>query len=216
MTVTAKICGLNDPTAMQAAVDCGASHVGLVFYPPSPRAVTPEAAAPLARIAAGRARTVGLFVDPEDGALDQILGAVPLDLLQLHGSETPPRVRAIRDRTGVAVMKVIRVAGAEDVERAAAYLDVADWLMFDAEPPKDMENALPGGNALPFDWTLLSGRRWPLPWMLAGGLTVENVAEAVRRTGARVVDTSSGVEDAPGRKNPEKIRAFIEAVAALA
>lgn len=215
MTVTAKICGINDPAAMKTAVDCGASHVGLVFYPPSPRAVTAEAAAPLAAIAAGRAERVGLFVDPEDAALDLVLKSVPLDLLQLHGAETPARVRAIRERTGVAVMKVIRVAGAADVARADAYLDVADRLMFDAKPPKDMVNALPGGNALPFDWTLLSGRRWPLPWMLAGGLTAENVAEAARRTGARVVDTSSGVEDSPGRKNPEKIRAFLDAVAAL-
>jgi phosphoribosylanthranilate isomerase len=205
MTVTAKICGINDSTAMRTAVECGASHVGLVFYPPSPRAV----------IADGRAQRVGLFVDPEDATLEQVLDAVSLDLLQLHGAETPARVRAIRDRTGIAVMKVIRVAEADDIRHADAYFDVADWLMFDAKPPKEMKNALPGGNALPFDWTLLSGRNWPLPWMLAGGLTAENVAEAVRRTGARVVDTSSGVEDTPGRKNPEKIRAFLDAVAAL-
>jgi len=215
MTVTAKICGINDPTAMQTAVDCGASHVGLVFYPPSPRAVTTEQAADLAAIADGRAKRAGLFVDPDDATLDRVLAAAALDLLQLHGSETPARVQAIRQRTGVAVMKVIRVAEADDVGRADAFFDVADWLMFDAKPPKGMKNALPGGNALPFDWTLLSGRDWPLPWMLAGGLTAENVAEAVRRTGARVVDTSSGVEDAPGRKNPEKIRAFLAAVAAL-
>jgi len=216
MTVTAKICGLNDPVAMQTAVDCGASHVGLVFYPPSPRSVTPDQAAALAAIAKDRARRVGLFVDPDDRALDAVLAATDLDLLQLHGAETPERVRAIRERHGVAVMKVIRVAEAADVAHADAYFDVADWLMFDAKPPKDMKNALPGGNALPFDWTLLSGHGWPLPWMLAGGLNAENVAEAVRRTGASVVDTSSGVEDSPGRKNPEKIRAFLAAVAALA
>ena len=215
MTITAKICGINDPAAMATAVDYGASHVGLVFYPPSPRAVTPEQAAVLARIADGHAKRVGLFVDPEDAALEQVLDSVPLDLLQLHGAETPARVRAIRERTGVAVMKVVRVAGAADVGRADAYLDVVDWLMFDAKPPKDMANALPGGNALPFDWPLLSGRKWPLPWMLAGGLTAENVAEAVRRTDAHLVDTSSGVEDSPGQKNPEKIRAFLDAVAAL-
>jgi phosphoribosylanthranilate isomerase len=215
MTVTAKICGINDSIAMQTAVECGASHVGLVFYPPSPRAVTPEQATGLAAIADGRAQRVGLFVDPEDATLEQVLDSVSLDLLQLHGAETPARVRAIRDRTGIAVMKVIRVAEADDIRHADAYFDVADWLMFDAKPPKEMKNALPGGNALPFDWTLLSGRNWPLPWMLAGGLTAENVAEAVRRTGARVVDTSSGVEDSPGRKSPEKIRAFLDAVAAL-
>jgi phosphoribosylanthranilate isomerase len=215
MTVSAKICGINDARAMEAAVEGGASHVGLVFYPPSPRAVTPERAADLAAIAGDRAIRTGLFVDADDALIDRVLEHAPLDLLQLHGAETPERVRALKTRTGRQVMKVIRVATATDVDRANGYLDVADWLMFDALPPKDMENALPGGNALPFDWTLLGGRTWPLPWMLAGGLDAGNVVEAVRCTGARVVDTSSGVEDAPGRKDPEKIRAFLAAVAAL-
>jgi phosphoribosylanthranilate isomerase len=215
MTVTAKICGINDPVAMRTAVEAGASHVGLVFYPPSPRAVTPEQAATLAPVAAGKAVVTGLFVDPDDVLIDRVLARAPLDLLQLHGAETPERVAALKKRTGRKVMKVIRVGGAADIGRARDYLDVADWLMFDALPPKDMKNALPGGNAIAFDWTLLAGRDWPLPWMLAGGLTVENVAVAVRQSGARTVDTSSGVEDAPGRKNPEKIRAFLAAVSAL-
>ncbi len=215
MTVRAKICGINDPVAMETALDGGASHVGLVFYPPSPRAVTPDAAAPLAAIANGRAVRTGLFVDPDDAAIDAALDSVALDLLQLHGAETPARVTDLRRRTGLKVMKVIRVGTADDIDRAADYLDVADWLMFDALPPKDMTNALPGGNALSFDWTLLADREWPLPWMLAGGLTAGNVAEAVRLSGAQTVDTSSSVEDAPGRKNPDKIRAFLKAVAAL-
>jgi phosphoribosylanthranilate isomerase len=215
MTVTAKICGINDATAMAAAVEAGASHVGLVFYPPSPRSVTPAKAAELAAVAGTRVVRTGLFVDPDDALIDGVLAAVPLDLLQLHGAEAPERVRALRARTGRKVMKVIRVGGAADIDGAKAYLDVADWLMFDALPPKDMKNALPGGNALAFEWALLAGRAWPLPWMLAGGLTADNVAEAVRLSGARVVDTSSGVEDAPGRKNPDKIRAFLAAVAAL-
>ena len=215
MTVTAKICGINDPVAMRTAVESGASHVGLVFYPPSPRAVTPDEAAPLADLADGKAMRTGLFVDPDDDLIDATLARVSLDLLQLHGGESPDRVRDLKRRTGRAVMKVIRVGEADDIDRARDYLEVADWLMFDALPPKSLKNALPGGNAVAFDWALLSGREWPLPWMLAGGLTAENVAEAVRLSGAPVVDTSSGVEDAPGRKNPDKIRAFLAAVSAL-
>ncbi len=215
MTVTAKICGINDPVAMETAVAGGASHVGLVFYPPSPRAVNATQAAALAAIAAGKATRTGLFVDPDDRLIDDVLARVPLELLQLHGRETPARVATLKERTGCKVMKAIRVGGADDIDKAADYLAVADWLMFDALPPSDMKNALPGGNAVSFDWTLLSGRDWPLPWMLAGGLNVDNVADAVRLSGARVVDTSSGVEDAPGRKNPEKIRAFLAAVSAL-
>ena len=215
MTVHAKICGINDPVAMETALDNGASHVGLVFYPPSPRAVTPEEAAPLSAIAEGRAVRTGLFVDPDDAAIDAVLKTATLELLQLHGAESPDRVADLRRRTGLKIMKVIRVGAAADIDPAAEYLNVADWLMFDALPPKDMKNALPGGNAVSFDWTLLADRDWPLPWMLAGGLTADNVAEAVRLSGARTVDTSSGVEDAPGRKNPDKIRAFLKAVAAL-
>jgi phosphoribosylanthranilate isomerase len=215
MTVTAKICGINDALAMRTAVEGGASHVGLVFYPPSPRSVTPAAAAELAEIAGTRAVRTGLFVDPDDALIDDVLSQVPLDLLQLHGKETPERVAALRRRAGRAVMKAIRVGSKADIDGATAYLDAADWLMFDALPPKDMKNALPGGNAVAFDWALLSGGAWPLPWMLAGGIHAGNVADAVRLSGARVVDTSSGVEDAPGRKSPDKIRAFLAAVAAL-
>lgn len=215
MTVTAKICGINDALAMRTAVEGGASHVGLVFYPPSPRSVTPAAAAELAEIAGTRAVRTGLFVDPDDALIDDVLSQVPLDLLQLHGKETPERVAALRRRAGRPVMKAIRVGSKADIDGATAYLDAADWLMFDALPPKDMKNALPGGNAVAFDWALLSGGAWPLPWMLAGGIHAGNVADAVRLSGARVVDTSSGVEDAPGRKSPDKIRAFLAAVAAL-
>jgi len=215
MTVTAKICGINDPVAMATAVEGGASHVGLVFYPPSPRSVTPEQAADLAQIAGSGVMRTGLFVDPDDALIDTVLAQVPLDLLQLHGRESPDRVAALKDRTGRKVMKAISIGKAADIEIAQDYVDIADWLMFDALPPKDMKNALPGGNAVAFDWTLLAGRDWPLPWMLAGGINIDNVAAAVRQSGARVVDTSSGVEDAPGRKNPEKIRAFLAAVSAL-
>lgn len=213
MSTSAKICGINDPTAMAAAIDGGASHVGLVFYDKSPRAVTVEKASELSVLAQGNAIRVGLFVGPNDAFLETILGAVSLDLLQLHGTETPERTAEIRARFGLQVMKVLSVAEQADVEKANAYLDVTDWLMFDAKPPKSLKNALPGGNAVSFDWSLLAGQSWPKPWMLAGGLTADNVSEAIRVTGAPVVDTSSGVEDRPGHKSPVKIKAFLEAVA---
>jgi len=214
MTVSAKICGLNDPAAVAAAVEGGAAFVGFVFYPPSPRAVTPGEASGLAAAVPAGIGKVGLFVDAGDEEIDAVLNRVPLDMLQLHGGESAARVAELRRRTGLKVMKVFKVAAPEDVEPAPAYYDVADWLMFDAKPPKDMKNALPGGNALAFDWLLLKDWEFPLPWMLAGGLNAENVAEAVRLSGARYVDTSSGVEDRPGVKNPEKIRLFLQAVAA--
>lgn len=215
MSVTAKICGINAPEAMAAAVSGGASHVGLVFFPPSPRAVSPLEAGRLAAAVPAGIDTVGLFVDPDDGLIDAVLEAVPLDMLQLHGAEGPDRVAAIRRRTGRKVMKAIPVAVEADLDAVERYGPVADWLLFDAKPPKDKKDALPGGNALSFNWTLLQGRRCPLPWMLAGGLTADNVADAAQMTGARTVDTSSGVEDAPGIKNPEKIKAFLRTVATL-
>lgn len=214
MTVRAKICGLNDAAAVRAAVDGGAAFVGLNFYPPSPRAVTPVQAAELAALVPAGVGKVGLFVDAGDDEIDAVLAAAPLDMLQLHGGESPERVAALRTRTGLKVIKVIKVAGPADLEPAPGWYDAADWLMFDARPPKDMKNALPGGNALAFDWLLLKDWEFPLPWMLAGGLTAANVAEAIRLSGARYVDTSSGVEDRPGVKNPEKIRQFLKATAA--
>ena len=215
MTVTAKICGINDPEAMRAAITGRASHVGLVFYPPSPRAVNPGEAMALSAVVPERVQKVGLFVDPEDDQIDKTLFVVKLDMLQLHGDETPDRVRDLKARTGKKVMKVIKVSEPEDLVRAEAYVRIADALMFDAKPPKGMKDALPGGNAVSFDWRILSGRKWPLPWMLAGGLTKDNVATAVELSGARIVDTSSGVEDVPGHKNVDKIAEFLRAVAGI-
>lgn len=215
MTVEAKICGVNTPEALRAAVEGGAHYVGFVFYPPSPRSLTPEEAAPLARAASGGVVRVGLFVDADDKTLEQTIRRVPLDLLQLHGRETPERAGVIRRRFGLPVMKAIPVAARADLDAAAPYMKVADRLLFDAKPPKDMKNALPGGNAVSFDWTLLSGRTWPLPWMLSGGLDPQNVAEAVRIAGASAVDVSSGVEERPGRKDPQRIGLFLKSVRAL-
>ncbi len=215
MRVAAKICGVNSAAAMDAAVAGGAAFVGLVFYPPSPRYLTNSAAAALAaRVPAGVGK-VGLLVDEPDDAVAAILADVPLDMLQLHGGETPARVRAVKARFGLPVMRAVRLAGPEDLEAAETYVEAADWLLFDAKPPASMTGALPGGNALVFDWELLAGRDWPIPWMLSGGLDVGNVGAALAITGAKAVDVSSGVEDRPGVKSPEKIAAFLDAVAGL-
>jgi phosphoribosylanthranilate isomerase len=210
MTLRVKICGLNAPQAVTAAVAGGASHVGLIFYPPSPRYVTPDEAAQLAGMVPDGVATVGLFVDGDDDAIEAVLRRVPLDMLQLHGSEPPERAAELRQSFGLPVMKAIKVAVAEDLDQAAPYESVVDWLLFDAKPPPDMQDALPGGNALAFEWALLSGRHWRRPAMLSGGLSRANLEEAVRISGARAVDVSSGVEDRPGCKNPDKIRAFLD------
>lgn len=215
MTVAAKICGIKDAAAMQAAVANGAAYVGLVFYPQSPRAISPGAAAKLAALVPEGVTKVGLFVDPDNALLTRVLHDVPLDLLQLHGDEAPERCAEIRKRFDRPVMKVIKVATLNDVKSANDYCGIVDWLMFDAKTPSDMTDALPGGNALRFDWTLLAGWSWPVPWMLAGGLTTDNVALAVERSGTLVVDVSSGVESAPGKKDPAEIERFLEAVARL-
>jgi phosphoribosylanthranilate isomerase len=212
MTVAAKICGVNTPAALDAAVAGGARWVGFVFYPRSPRHVTFAQAADLAAQLSKSVIAVGLVVDADDAMLQELTAAVPLRLLQLHGAETPERVAAIRARTGIPVMKAIKVAAPADLGTVPAYATVADRILFDAKAPAGL---LPGGNALSFDWTILAGRTWPCPWMLSGGLTPENVAEAVRTTGATAVDVSSGVESAPGRKDPARIAAFLRAVAAL-
>ena len=211
MSVLAKICGLKSPETVAAAVAGGASLVGFNFYGRSPRCVDPATVKQLAANVPAGVRTVGLLVDDSDARIAEILAGCDLDMLQLHGHETPERVAEVRARFGKPVIKVIPVSEAADLGRAAAYEDVADHLMFDAKPPKAMPNALPGGNALSFDWTLLSGRRFRWPWLLAGGLTADNLAEAVRISGAPMVDVSSGVEDRPGEKNINKIKAFLDA-----
>lgn len=207
--VRVKICGLRDAAALDAAVAAGAGYVGFVFFPKSPRNVSAEVARALAlEVPVGIAK-VGLLVDAADAVIETILQQVPLDLLQLHGHETPQRVAQIRARFGLPVMKAIGVAEAADLAQIPAYEAVADQLLIDAKAPRDA--VLPGGNGLAFDWRLIAGRDWRKPWMLAGGLTPETVAEAVRLTGAAQVDVSSGVETAPGVKDAGKIAAFISA-----
>jgi len=204
-----KICGLTDPADIPAAILAGASYVGFVFFPKSPRHLELEAAAFMAASVPVGIMKVALTVDADDAMLDTLTGQVPLDMLQLHGSETPERVAGVKSRYGLPVMKAVGIADAGDLPQLETYGRVADQLLVDAKPPKGADR--PGGNALAFDWTLIAGRRWPVPWMLAGGLTPENVAQAVRLTGARQVDVSSGVESAPGVKDADKMRAFVEA-----
>jgi len=207
--IRVKICGLRKPEHVRVAVSAGAAYVGFVFFPKSPRHLTIEAARLLAVDVPPGVAKVALVVDADDAALDSIVETVPLDMLQLHGQETPSRVEELRTRYGLPVMKAVGVADEDDLPALAEYGQVADQLLVDAKPPKGAD--LPGGNGLAFDWRLIAGRRWPVPWMLAGGLTPANVANAIRLTGARQVDVSSGVESAPGIKDPQLITAFLKA-----
>ena len=213
MAVQAKICGINTADAMAAALDGRAAWVGLMFFPPSPRYASLDLAAALSKQAEGKAERVGVFVAPDDALLAETLAAVPLDVIQLHGKETPERVSEVKTKFGLRVWKAASIAEPADVENARQYFGAADRLLFDAKPPKG--SPLPGGNAVSFDWRLLTGTEWPLPWLLSGGLHAGNVAEAVRLTGAAAVDVSSGVESEPGVKDPARIRAFLDAVAAI-
>lgn len=210
MPLDVKICGITDAEAMAAARDGGAAFVGLVFHPRSPRYVAPRDAGALAA-AKGDAGAVAVTVDLPDMQLAAILDSVAIDVLQLHGGESPERVAAIRERFGVPVMKAVAIAGPDDVERAHAHAEVADRLLFDAKPAEGDPSALPGGNARAFDWQLLAGQTWTVPWLLSGGLTADNVGEAVRTARAPGVDVSSGVESAPGVKDPARIAAFLRA-----
>ncbi|WP_171210995.1 phosphoribosylanthranilate isomerase [Ruegeria sp. HKCCA5426] len=208
--ISVKICGLTAPDHVRAAAEAGARYLGFNFFPKSPRYVSPAQAAALMQAVPVGVAKVALVVNASDEELDRITGAAPFDMLQLHGSESVDRVREIKARYGLPVIKVIGVADAEDLAAIDEYSDVADQLLIDAKPPKNA--VLPGGNGLAFDWRLLAGRKyWRKPWMLAGGLNPDNVAEAIRMTGARQVDVASGVESAPGVKDTALISAFIKA-----
>lgn len=203
-----KLCGLTTPETLDAAIAARADHFGLMFYDKSPRYASPEVARALGQRAAGRIGRVGVFVDADDTQIAAAVAAAGLDTLQLHGQESPERVAQLRQRHGLPVWKVLSVATAEDVARARAYVGAADLVLFDAKTPK---GALQGGMGLKFDWSLLSAWKGAAPWGLAGGLSPDNVVEAVRLTGAPLVDTSSGIESAPGMKDPAKIAAFCAA-----
>ncbi len=210
MDIRVKFCGLTRPADVIAARDAQAAYVGFVHFAKSPRHVSVQTARALAlEVPMGIAK-VALVVNPDDATLDALTDEVPLDMIQLHGSESPERVAEVKARTGLPVMKALGVAGADDLLRIGAYSGVADQLLIDAKPPKDAE--LPGGNGVAFDWTMISGRKWFCPWMLAGGLTPGNAADAVRLTGAVQLDVSSGVESAQGVKDAGKMAAFSAAL----
>jgi len=207
--IRVKICGLRRLADVKAVAAAGAAYAGFVFFAKSPRHLTVAAARPLLLAVPEGLAKVALTVDADDAALDAIVAALPIDMLQLHGHESPERVAQVRARYGLPVMKAVGVADAGDLAAVFEYSLVADQVLIDAKPPKGA--AIPGGNGLAFDWRLLAGRRWLRPWMLAGGLTPENVAEAIRLTGARQVDVSSGVESAPGVKDAGRIAGFVAA-----
>jgi len=203
VNVDLKICGLSSAAGVRAAVQGGAAYVGFVFFEKSPRAVTPDIMAALSVSVPKTVKKVGLFVNP---SMDEIAAAVAtgaLDMVQLHGSETPGMVAQIKEKFHLPVMKAIAIASEEDIVKARTYEVTADRLLFDAKPPEGASR--PGGNALSFDWSLIADQDWVLPWMLAGGIDVGNLAQAVEISGATAIDVSSGVEDAPGVKSPEKI-----------
>ena len=210
MPTEVKICGLRTEAALEAALAGGADYVGLVFFPPSPRNVAPAVAKALADKARGRARVVALMVDPGDALIDTIMTSVAPDLLQLHGEEPPERAADIRRRWNTPIIKAIGVERAQDARAALGYSQAADLILFDARAPAD--SLRPGGNGAPFDWHTLLGVEARPPFVLSGGLTPDNVAEAIRVTGAAVVDVSTGVESSPGEKDPELIRRFLRAV----
>ena len=211
MRVKAKICGLSTPEAVSAAVEGGAAYVGFVFFGRSPRDIAPDRAADLAEPArAAGLKVVAVAVDPDDALLDRLATTLKPDLIQLHGRETPERTAAVKARTGAGVVRALKISGATDLDAATEFEAVGDHLMFDAKPPADA--LLPGGNGAAFDWAMLAGRSFARPWFLAGGLDPSNVADAVRVSGAPIVDVSSGVERAPGVKDPALIAAFLEAV----
>lgn len=212
MSVKVKICGVRTPAILDAAAEAGADYVGFVFFPKSPRHIELAQARSLADRAKGRVATVAVLVDPDDDLIDRVVGLVGPDVLQLHGSERPDRVAAIKARAGRTVFKAVGVSDAADAASAALYAKTADMVLFDAKPlPTD---SLPGGNGVSFDWTRLRGLSLKEPFGLSGGLTADNVAEAIALTGASLVDVSSGVEHAPGEKDAALVARFIAAAKA--
>ena len=212
MGVQAKICGVSTPEAVAAALAGRAAFLGFMFFDRSPRNIAPEAAARLSAPARGKVKITAVMVDPTDAEVDRVTASLAPDLIQLHGKETPSRARAVAERARAGVIKVLPVSEAADLVAAADYEGVAEHLMFETKPPKDAER--PGGLGKPFDWTLMAGRRFQRPWLLAGGLDPWNLAEAVRQSGAPIVDVSSGVERGAGLKDPALIEAFLQAARA--
>lgn len=207
-----KICGLKTPNMIDSAVKAGAGYIGFVFYDPSPRSVTPQLAADLARRIPSSVKIVGLFVDPDDGLLEHVTSQVPLDMIQLHGDESPEVVVEIKSKYHLPIIKAIPISEEDDLLKAMLYKDLVDIILFDAKPPENVVTTLPGGNGIAFDWNILHDIDIPMTWMLSGGLNPYNVTEAVEVTEAALLDVSSGVEDRPGHKSAELIEEFLREV----
>ncbi|MBL4803185.1 MAG: phosphoribosylanthranilate isomerase [Emcibacter sp.] len=212
MTIKVKICGLSTVQSVRAATEAGASHLGFVFFEKSPRNVTPEKVAELAADIPSSILKTGVFVNPDNQQLQRILNIAPLNLIQLHGNESPERVQEIKKYFGLPVMKAIAISDTNDIALAKTYENSADMLLFDAKPTASLKDALPGGNGLSFDWQLIKGTDWQIPWMLSGGLDALNIRQAITISGAEIVDISSGIENQPGEKSIAKIKAFISKV----
>lgn len=210
--VRVKICGVTSQQSMQDVASAGAQYAGLVFFAKSPRCVTFDEARSISIVAPPGVAKVALVVNPDNILLERLVAEVPLDMIQLHGSETPERVVEIKQKTGLPVMKSVGLSEPDDLKTLDIYAGVADQIMVDAKPAED--TSLPGGNGFTFDWSLLEGKHWTVPWMLAGGLNSQNVLQAIKITGAQQIDVSSGVESSPGKKDKEKINAFVKAAQA--
>ena len=210
--IKTKICGINSAESLEAAISGGAAAVGFVFFPASPRYVNIEAASELVAKVPKDVLRVGLTVNMEDRDLTEIVDNLALDLLQLHGDESPKRTLEIKELSGLPIIKAIKIASPGDIGKAVPYIGLVEQILFDSMPPEDMKRALPGGNAVSFDWNWLGDQNLTYPWMLSGGLNAKNVETAVKTTGASFIDVSSGVEDRPGFKDPVMIKEFLDVV----
>ncbi len=210
MPIKVKICGINSRAAMEAAINHRAAYIGLVFYPKSPRSLDIMAAAALSSIIPRHINIVGLFVNPDDDLISNVLEAIPLDMIQLHGDETAKRCMQIKTRTDRKIIKAIGIEQKSDLLQISPYEEICDMLLFDAKPPQNAK--LPGGNAIAFDWQILNDQQYSKPWMLAGGLNIDNIENAIKITNAKNIDISSGVEISAGQKSPKKITSFLDKV----
>ena len=211
-SLNVKICGLNNKETIEFAVKAGASHLGFIFYPPSPRSLTPKEAGHITSTTPRHIKRVAVVVNARDDLIDDIIQNLSPDILQLHGSETTSRIHEIKEKFKLPIMKAIKVANFDDIKSSQKYHDNSDFLLFDAKPPMTSKNALPGGNGISFDWTLLKSVKIGKPWFLSGGIHIGNVHEAIKTTGNRSIDISSGVEDQPGVKSSQKIDMFMKSI----
>jgi len=211
-SLNVKICGLNNKETIEVAVKAGASHLGFIFYPPSPRSLTPKEAGYITSTTPSHIKRVAVIVDARDDLINDIIQNLSPHILQLHGSETTSRIQEIKEKFKLPIMKAIKVANSDDIKSSEQYQDNSDFLLFDAKSPMTSKNALPGGNGISFDWALLKSVKIGKPWFLSGGIHIGNVQEAIKTTGNRSIDISSGVEDQPGVKSCEKIDMFMKSV----